>query len=305
MDCYSLEALPYLKGVEYAFREFFCGVKVMKVIKKINNNVAECVDSKGNHLIAFGKGIGFPKTPYELADLSQITMTFYKLNKHFELLLNEISEEIMDVSTEIVVMAQKELNEQLNPTLVFSLADHIQFAIQRLSTYKDAKLNYSHEMEQLYPKETHLATEAVKIIQRKLLVSLPKSEITSITIHFLNSQEEYKMTQEELAIDETIEQITSLVEDELDIAIDRQEFNYNRFQMHMLYYFKRVRNDGQFITKSNHLLDSIKKEHQQIFEIAVKVAVLIKERLRIKTSNDELLYLMIHINRLYEKNMEG
>lgn len=32
----------------------------MKAIKKINNNVAICVDSNNKELIAFGKGIGFP-----------------------------------------------------------------------------------------------------------------------------------------------------------------------------------------------------------------------------------------------------
>ncbi len=33
----------------------------MKVIKKINNNVALCVDNHKKELIAFGKGIGFPR----------------------------------------------------------------------------------------------------------------------------------------------------------------------------------------------------------------------------------------------------
>lgn len=33
----------------------------MKVIKKINNNVAICLDSSNNELIALGKGIGFKK----------------------------------------------------------------------------------------------------------------------------------------------------------------------------------------------------------------------------------------------------
>ena len=43
----------------------------MKVIKKINNNVAVCIDNDGHELIAFGKGIGFPKIPYELTDLNK------------------------------------------------------------------------------------------------------------------------------------------------------------------------------------------------------------------------------------------
>ena len=44
----------------------------MKVIKKINNNVAICLDNNGKELIAFGNGIGFPKVPYEIHYLNKI-----------------------------------------------------------------------------------------------------------------------------------------------------------------------------------------------------------------------------------------
>lgn len=46
----------------------------MKVIKNINNNVSICVDDNNREVIAFGKGIGFKKPPYEL-ELSQIDRT--------------------------------------------------------------------------------------------------------------------------------------------------------------------------------------------------------------------------------------
>ena len=48
----------------------------MKVIKKINNNVALCLDGNQRELIAFGKGIGFKPIPYELTDLSVIERTY-------------------------------------------------------------------------------------------------------------------------------------------------------------------------------------------------------------------------------------
>ena len=208
----------------------------MKIIKKINNNVAEAIDGNGNHLIAFGKGLGFPKTPYELTDLNKITMTFYKLSEYFEGLLKEIPEEILNLSAEIVSMAQEELNGQLNPTLVFSLADHIQFSIQRLTTYKNVRMNYSYEIAQMYPKESRLAEKAVKMIQEQTHIVLPKGELTSITMHFVNSQSEYKISQEEVLIEEIIQQTTNLIEQDLHIVIDRDEFNYNRFCMHMFYY---------------------------------------------------------------------
>ena len=37
----------------------------MKVVKCINNNVAICLDDDNNELVAFGKGIGFKKPPFE------------------------------------------------------------------------------------------------------------------------------------------------------------------------------------------------------------------------------------------------
>lgn len=49
----------------------------MQVIKKINNNVALCRDNNDRELIAFGKGIGFPKMPYTISDMSSIDRTFY------------------------------------------------------------------------------------------------------------------------------------------------------------------------------------------------------------------------------------
>ena len=41
----------------------------MKVIKKINNNIAIAVDGENNEVIVFAKGIGYGNIPYEIKDL--------------------------------------------------------------------------------------------------------------------------------------------------------------------------------------------------------------------------------------------
>jgi beta-glucoside operon transcriptional antiterminator len=61
----------------------------MRVIRKINNNVAICVDGNGKELIAFGKGIGFPTIPYDLTDLRMIDCTFYNINEQYLELLKQ------------------------------------------------------------------------------------------------------------------------------------------------------------------------------------------------------------------------
>ena len=86
----------------------------MRVEKKINNNVAVCTDGNGQELIALGRGIGFPKTPYELTDLSKIDMTFYRVSSQTVQMLTTISEDVIMVSSKIVQLAQTKLQNQFN-----------------------------------------------------------------------------------------------------------------------------------------------------------------------------------------------
>ena len=219
----------------------------MKVVKKINNNVAVCLDNKGDELVAFGKGIGFPKMPYELTDLSKISMTFYKLNFHYYQLLKEIPAEIFEISATIVNEAQQLIPHALNPNLVFTLADHIHFAITRLNDYDGLQLPFSYDVEQLYPAETKVGYDAVKMINKQLKINLPTSEVTAIAMHLVNSQSPEISSADTATLnsDDLIEQATKIIEQQFDIVINRKSFTYNRFTMHVRYYIKRVQEQEQ------------------------------------------------------------
>ena len=65
----------------------------MKVIKNINNNVSLCLDSNNNEVVAFGKGIGFTKPPYEV-DLDKIQRTYYGIDPTYINMINDIPEDI-------------------------------------------------------------------------------------------------------------------------------------------------------------------------------------------------------------------
>lgn len=103
----------------------------MEIIKKINNSSALARDAKGHEVVVFGKGIGFPPTPYELEDLSKIQRTFYYVDDKYYALLQEVPEEIFLAADDIAEDANEELNCDLNPNLAFILADHLNFAIER------------------------------------------------------------------------------------------------------------------------------------------------------------------------------
>lgn len=136
VDCNSHEALPLRPSGRSVCccGRFFYGLEAvhsMTVVKKINNNAAICRDGNGQELIAFGRGIGFPHTPYELADLSRIDRTFYNVSSQYIPLLNDIPQEIIQFTARMVTSIQDRLPYETNSNLVLTLADHISFAIER------------------------------------------------------------------------------------------------------------------------------------------------------------------------------
>ena len=270
----------------------------MRVVKKINNNVAICIDNNDNELIAFAKGIGFPKVPYELKDLSEISMTFYRIDRSFYNLIAEIPEDIFHVSALIVEKAKSELNCSLNPNLVVSLADHINFAIIRLKKYKVMKMLFSYDIENLYPKETQIGRFALKIIEEKLGYYFPECEVTNIAMHFINAEEETDNEVEGIDVELLINGVIQKIEDFFSITIDKKSFKYNRFVMHLRYFIRRVQEKKQLCDENEEIINVMKEKEIKIYECSKIIGKYIDRKLNSQTTDDELLYLMIHIKRI-------
>ncbi|KRM96002.1 beta-glucoside operon antiterminator [Liquorilactobacillus aquaticus DSM 21051] len=278
----------------------------MKAVKKINNNVAVCVDGNGDELVAFGSGIGFCKMPYEIKDLRKITMTFYRLNTHNFQLLKEIPEKIFDVSAQIVNKAQKILSHELNPNVIFSLADHINFAIIRQKNYKELTLPFSYDVKQLYPKEFEAGRMAINLVEKELDVNLPQTEITAIAMHFINSQ----VINIPSITDNTFNLISvkaiSYVESYFNIRIDQNGFSYNRFIMHLRYYLIRISENKQIVDEASiAMIRTFKQESPKIYKCTKQIVVMIDEILNSKSTDDEMFYLMIYVKRIVVKSLNN
>lgn len=276
----------------------------MKVVKKINNNVAQCIDSNGKELIAFGRGIGFPAMPYELTDLKQISMTFYRLDRRYYELLGDIPEEIFEISAHLVEQAQKVLKCNLNPNLVVSLADHINFALVRLTKFKTLKMAFADDVEVLYPRETELGRYAVMLIQKKLLKSLPKSEVTNIAMHFVTAQEENNEKARGTEVENMIDQVMGLVERNLNITVERDTFQYNRFVYHFRRYVKRLMDGEQVEDGNERLINNIIIEYPDVYACALEIAQMTKEQYQTETTSSELSYLIIYLNGMRSKTIK-
>ena len=269
----------------------------MKVIRNINNNVAVCLDDNDHEVIAFGKGIGFQKAPYEIA-LSQIDRTYYNLEPHYIALLDELPEEVLDVTYEIVQKGSAYLKTEFNTIFWFSLCDHINFAIENTKKGLVLRNPMTNEIRHFYEREMRLGEWAVKHVSKQLSIRLPQSEAGNIAMHFINAKQQVKQASERDDIEHFVEDITDIVESGMNVIIDRDSFSYSRFVTHLKYLLKRSSKLHMPESENEKLYESVCEEFPELKRVGEKIKEYIVATLKVEPAKEEILYLMIHINRL-------
>lgn len=268
----------------------------MIVVKNINNNVSLCLDSQNNEVVVFGKGVGFIKPPYEVP-LEKIEKSFYNVAEDMIDRLNTIPSEMIEVSAKIVDLANSKLGNQFGSNVVFTLADHIQFAIEREEKDMYLTLPILHEVSQNYPDECYIGMRALEIIYDRLGRKLSRNEASAIALHLVNyeSRKEQETDQEQGRL---INECIKILEKGLGITIKRDNFNYYRFVTHMYYLFKRVRTDCMIDTDNKQLYETLKKEFPEISKCADEIRKKIEEAYDRTLSDEEVMYMILHINRM-------
>ena len=284
----------------------------MKIVKKINNNVAIGIDNNRHEVVVFGRGVGFPDIPYELKDLSKIDRTYYDIDRKYFWLLQEIPEEVFLVVTGLLDFAKEKIPENLNPNLPFILADHVQFALERYRKDMNVSLPYSYELEYGYPELTRISRWFVENINKRFRVHLAKGEITSITMHFLNAMEGQKRDKTKKSstarISRVIQRTTEIVEDFFELKIDKKSFHYFRYKNHIKFFIQRKEMGEEFNDRNEELYQSMTEQHPDIYQCVMKIDDYLLEEFGERCPHEELLYLMIHVNQLHSKedcNQQG
>ncbi len=270
----------------------------MKLIKKINNNFALAYDDNGEKLIVEGRGIGFVKMPCEFKDYKQITRTYYDFDDQYIPMIKDIDESIFKVANEIVEYAYSRLTASLNPNLPFVLADHINFTITRKKKNINISFPIYYDLMQLYPQESKVAEYALKIIKDEMNISLDEQEKSGIIMNLINA-ELNGTSISDIEKDIWIQKLVSIIENSLHIKIEKDSFNYSRFVTHITYLYSRLKEGKQSINSNNkEMYQNIVKKYPDVNTCVEDFANYLRNQENIELSNEEKLYLILHINRL-------
>lgn len=277
----------------------------MIVVKNINNNVALCLDSKGQEVVVFGKGVGFLKPPSEVP-LSKIQRTFYDLNRKFLPLLDDIPLDVIDFTSRQVAQIRGKLPYETNANLIMTLADHLAFAMARAKRGIYTPMPSIYEMEQNYPVEVEIGRQIVSAMEQAFHVKLPKGEVQGVAMHFINaslgSPSSGQLTAEE-EYETILERMTQIVEYALQVTIRRDTFNYARFATHVQYLLKRVQTDSPIDSDNLQMYASIRDEYKDVSACVDQIHEYLQRNWSIDLSEEEKLYLIMHINRVISQEL--
>jgi transcriptional antiterminator len=268
-------------------------------IKKVLNNNVVIGEKNKKQFVLVGKAIGYESKKGDKVAEDRIESVFIKqtqVEDRFDRVLQDINSEIVGLSEEIISLCEKELGSVLSEAVHVSLPDHINFAIHRIEKGVKIENPFLNELVALYPKEYKLAEKALQMINSRVSVELPEDEIGFICMH-INAAMRKEEVSSSLAYTKKIGEVMNLISKLLKKDFDKNSLEYVRTITHINLMLQRVLSNKAI---KNYLLDNIKKELYNEYDLAMKIAFKIENLFSIKIPDDELGYIALHLRRLSE-----
>lgn len=275
----------------------------MRIAKVLNNNVITVIDDQHKESVIMGRGIAFKKQPGDEIEEERIEKIFTLENREVSqklmTLLSDIPMEYMDISDEIIQYAQGVLGGKLHDSIYISLTDHIHFAIERYRLGMEIKNALLWEIKRMYRKEYAIGVKALGIITDKLGVTLPEDEGGFIALHLVNSQLNVEM-RDTVTMTNIVKDIINIVRRSFVIDLDEESLSYYRFLTHLKFFAQRILSGTPSNNKEtdNSLHDMVKQQYSSSYACAEKIKDYAQKIYGRSLSNEEMLYLTIHIERV-------
>lgn len=269
--------------------------------KVINNNIISAYEKSGAEVIVMGRGIGFKKKQGEVVPADQISKIFRiksrTLAEQFKELLANMPLERVRISDEIISHAKDHLKLKLNQSIYVTLTDHINFAIERVSQGIEPQNALLWEIKRFYPQEFQLGIYALELIQDRLAILLPEDEAGFIALHFVNAEYGTDI-RDAVKFPDQMQAIVDIVERDLGILLDESSLHYERFMTHIKFLIQRIYRKELLSSEDRELSLLMQRKYPREYQCSLKVAEYIMQATGSRLSEEEIMYLSVHIRRV-------
>lgn len=278
---------------------FFQEVRRIVIIKALNNNIVLVKDEENHEKVLFGTGIGFKKKQGDLVDQTLISKVFTSRADqlgHYQ--IDDFQPEYLSVVAKIINVGEEILELKFGTGLLFSLTDHLTFSVNQ-NGENDNPIKW--EVPHLYFKEYEIGKKAIEIIKEDLGISLPQDEASFIALHFVNAQIDQPNMAETLQITEVIKKVVMIVQTIFDTVLDKSSADYSRFITHIRYFIIRQKNNQSTVKMDAEIRQLIQERYMKSYACGLIIKDMLERDYQWTISEDELVYLVIHIERITTK----
>lgn len=275
----------------------------MKICKVINNNIVHAIDDGGEEVIVLGNGVGFGKQRGDVPERRRIEKIFHLSNEklsQFEQLVKRIPLSSIRTSEKVIAYAKSQLKAELNDHIYIALTDHLNYALERKAQGIEFQNALLWEIRRYYPKEYSIGKKAVEIIREDLGISLSEDEAGFFALHIANAefQGESLMGFE---MPDMIKDILSLVKFSLGKDFHEDELSCGRLVTHLKFFLQRVMSKKTYRESDHPWARGLKQEYPLAHTTALRIKSYIKARLQYDVPDEEVTYLIIHIQRIISR----
>jgi len=144
---------------------------------------------------------------------------------------------------------------------------------------------------------------ALTLFETKLNIITDENEAAFLVFHFVNNQLNANKSEEIYPVTDVIKGILEIVEAGYQITLDKEEWNYQRFVTHLKFFAQRLLQKAQYTEEDDCLFQTVKEKYPQVYQCIVKIADHLYEKYKYDLNKEEMLYLMLHVERV-TRNIE-
>lgn len=283
----------------------------MRIQKILNNNAALTLHENESQVVVLGKGICFQKQVGDIISPDKVEKEFIlkddDIRNQFQSIVAEVPYACVEISKKIIDRAKSCYGIKLNENIYVTLTDHIYFAIQRVSQGLEFKNTSTlWDVPWLYPEAYKLGQWGRELIEDQFSIEFSEEEGSFLALHIITAEMSDNF-QNVLEITKIVPDILHIIQFHFNIHLSTDDIMYYRLITHLKFFAQRVTSHSFYNDNTeDDLFFSVKEKYPDSFVCVQKISLYIEESYHYTVTQEEQLYLTVHIERLlrsYEKKI--
>lgn len=276
--------------------------------KVLNNNVVVAIDESGQERVLMGRGLAFGLKPDDVVDPGKVEKTFILdtgADGERELrLLTDVPYPVIEASTRAVDEAERRLGRDLGRRFTIAVIDHVAYVVERLDKGLRITTTSMPELRVLHPQEFAAAEQMETSIATSLGRELPPEEAVFLTMHLLNATRDEPNGTAALLF-RRVQHVVEVVEHALGVRLDVDGPDYARFILHVQFLLQRLVSRTMLASGDTSFFEFAKHSYPHSYAIAEEVKAYVRGATGSELTDEELLYLIVHVERLKSQITPG